>query len=159
MSISTNIWDRLKEVLEADNLDQVAEKLDMNPSTLRGRKSRGAIPYDEIVQKLDAKDLAYVLKGEKLDNNSNSGYESFKMVRTLVEEPKRDIKHWDPQQSKEASFENYVTDLMHRIESAPFSKQAKLRIIDSVIRIVEQDLDAIRQEKKHHPDPKKKDDS
>lgn len=51
------------EVTNSPNLDELAHKLSLNGSTLRGQKSRGKIPYDEIVEFLNAEELIYVLKG------------------------------------------------------------------------------------------------
>ena len=53
LNTSTDIWSRLSEVLGADNLDEIAQKLGLNASTLRGRKAREAIPYEQIVHNLD----------------------------------------------------------------------------------------------------------
>lgn len=123
MNKSTNIWGRLIEVLDADNLDEVAKKLDINASTLRGRKARGAVPYDKIVQKLNTEELAYVLKNKKIDNPTEKNTVTYNLA-----------------EFKESTVEHFLTGLTKRIEDAPFSKMAKLQIIDSVISIVKQDL-------------------
>ncbi len=120
MENATDIFNRLLEVLGAHNLDEAANKLDINPSTLRGRKSRGAVPFEEIVQKLNSKELVYVLKGDRIIEGKVAG-------------------GVDPELLEDA-FERFSVGLVERIEAAPFSRAAKLRMIDALLRIVDQDL-------------------
>jgi len=101
-------------------LDEAAVILGMNPATFRGRKSRGAVPFVEIVQKLNAADLAYVLKGERMNPEGSGG----KVSQARIED----------------EFERFSVELIERIEAAPFSRQAKLCIIGALLRIGEQDL-------------------
>lgn len=63
------MFKRLLEVSNSDNLDELAAFLNVNESTLRGRKSRGSVPYDEIVEILNPIDLAYVLKGDRISHD------------------------------------------------------------------------------------------
>lgn len=147
MKNKTEIWDRLLEVLNADNLDETAKKLGINASTLRGRKARGAIPYENIVQKLDSKDLIYVLKNEKITSVGNS-FDPPDEPTLLQEIDDLDEIRYD---SAESIFENFLIGLIQKIETAPFSKAAKLKLIDSVIRIVELDI-KINHEHNHSSD-------
>lgn len=101
-------------------LDEAAALLDMNPATFRGRKSRGAVPFEEIVRKLNANDLIYVLIGERVNQKDPDSHDSGDRI--------------------EDEFERFSVELIKRIEEAPFSRQAKLHLIDSLIRIVEQDM-------------------
>lgn len=133
MRNKTSVWNRLLKALDADNLDEAADKLDINPSTLRGRKARGSLPYDKIVHKLDAKMLVYVFKNEKISIDSQSSDNTFNQKNLHYE-------------ISESAFEQFLTDLTKRIEAAPFSTMAKLKIIDSIIHIVEQDLEKVRLE-------------
>lgn len=146
----TNVWDRLLEVFEADNLDQVAEKLGINSSTLRGRKARGALPYNEIVQIMDAKQLAYVLKNKHVENltavdDIESPFLAGQYQKLFSEGNNSRSEKINPGTVK-SEFEHFLMSLMQRIENAPFSKQAKIQIIDTLICIVEKDLDEVRQE-------------
>lgn len=117
---SPEIFKRLLEVLGVKKLDEAAALLNINPATFRGRKSRGAVPYEEIIRKLNPDDLIYVLKGERTGH--------------------KDLHFDDSGDRLENEFERFSIELIKRIEEAPFSRQAKLHIIDSLIRIVEQDL-------------------
>lgn len=148
---STNLWDRLLEVLEADNLDQAAEKLGLNPSTLRGRKARDAVPYEEIVQKLDAKELAYVLKNEKLDNSiSEEDLEPAENSYIRIPE----IDKFKTAEEAQVHYEKFATEVIDRVKDAPLSTNAKLSIVDSLIRIVGTDLKKVQKQKSQKdPDP------
>ncbi|CAN5256406.1 hypothetical protein BH23BAC3_BH23BAC3_32860 [soil metagenome] len=114
------MFKRLLEVLGVKRLDEAAALLDMNPATFRGRKSRGAVPFEEIVRKLNANDLIYVLIGERVNQKDPDSHDSGDRI--------------------EDEFERFSVELIKRIEEAPFSRQAKLHLIDSLIRIVEQDM-------------------
>jgi hypothetical protein len=117
---STKVFERLHEVLGVKKLDEAAVILGMNPATFRGRKSRGAVPFEELIRSLNTEDLLYVLKGERI-NQMNPGFP-------------------DSKGKIEDGFERFSVELIERIEVAPFSRQAKLRIIGALLRIVEQDL-------------------
>lgn len=125
---SNKIFDRLFEVLKVDSIDQAANKLDINASTLRGRKSRGAIPFEEIVQKLDACQLAYVLKGEVIEGDTYK-------VDSLE-------YHYN---SLKKNLEQSSVELTKKVEQAPLSPSTKLQIIASVMRIIERDLENLNQ--------------
>lgn len=141
------IWDRLLEVLEADNLEEMAEELQMNASTLRGRKARNAIPYENIIQYLDTQQLAYVLKGEEF---------SFKEIKSQVHnqpiindekegEEEAETKDLSQTHSQQSDFEKQLVGLIQRIKDAPFSRQAKIQFVDSLINIAE-----VNHEKAHN---------
>lgn len=152
MKKQTNIWDRLLEALKADNLDDAAQKLDINASTLRGRKARGAIPYKNIVHNLDTADLIYVLKNEKLNKigGKYSGNPAWKEESALLQKIRNsdELSH----ESTESVFEHFLVNLTQRIEDAPFSNVAKLQLIDSLVRIAEEDLEK-KIQNKDHSDP------
>lgn len=60
---STLVFERLSEVLKCNNLEELAHHLGINYGTLRNQKSRGKIPYTQIVSLLSGNNLLYVLKG------------------------------------------------------------------------------------------------
>lgn len=135
------VWKRLLKVIGAENLDQAANKLRINPSTLRGRKARNAIPYEEIIDCLDAGQIAYVFKNEKVRvlEDANLQDKNLPATKSIVTNSS-DSLHPDP---LIAEYEDLLTSLMQRIETASLSKRAKIRIVDSLIRIVERDIEKI----------------
>lgn len=69
---ATIVFDRLVDVSNASNLEELADYLDIKYGTLRGKKARGSIPYEEIVEKCSSEELSYVLKGNKIDAKVNT---------------------------------------------------------------------------------------
>ncbi|MCW9706274.1 hypothetical protein [Fodinibius salsisoli] len=128
---STDIWSRLSEVLNADNLDEVAKKLGLNASTLRGRKAREAIPYEQIVQNLDVYDLVYVFKDKKIN----------KPVDLLDGINQKDIE-----KGNLSEIEQYLDKLVQDIEEGPFSSKFKLRMVASLMRIADDNLKNFQEE-------------
>jgi hypothetical protein len=137
------IWHRLLEVLRAENLDQAAQELHMNASTLRGRKARNALPYDKIVHKLNGKQLVYVFKNEEVENLQKTNGERV-VYRRTNEELQQKIKEKSKKYSEELQigkmkpdFETRLISLINRVKNAPFSNSTKLKVIDSIIAINE----------------------
>lgn len=62
---ATNVFSRFMEIKNLSNLEEMADFIGLNYSTLRNQKSRGTIPYDLIVKNCDNEELVYVLKGDK----------------------------------------------------------------------------------------------
>ncbi|MEX1011932.1 MAG: helix-turn-helix domain-containing protein [Balneolaceae bacterium] len=69
---ATSVLKRLKQLEKLRNLEEIADFLGMNASTLRSRKARNSIPYDEIIRNLGGAELLYVLKGESLLDDSSA---------------------------------------------------------------------------------------
>lgn len=63
LQYATKVFERLLEVTESSNFEELANYLGINYGTLRNQKRRGTIPYEEIVSKCDDGDVIYVLKG------------------------------------------------------------------------------------------------
>lgn len=158
MKNSTKIFNRLLEVLNVDNLDKAAEKLHINPSTLRGRKARGAVPYKEIVQVLDENDLLYVLKGlESLDDQQSNEKDDpleqemrSSQVDELdeVEYVKPPSEVW-PDDPIAPEFEKQVAEIVDILENGPFSMGLRMSITKKLLRSVEKEIAANR--KQFHP--------
>ncbi len=125
LNTSTDIWSRLSEVLGADNLDEIAQKLGLNASTLRGRKAREAIPYEQIVHNLDVYDLAYVFKDKKIDKTVD--------LSDVID-------HKDIIKADLEELEQYLDELVQVIEKGPFSSKFKINIVATLMRIAEDDL-------------------
>lgn len=89
------VFARLKEVAEADTLKELADFLDIKAGTLRSQKTRGSIPYEEIVAKCSAWQVAYVLKGSE----AYEGYRPQGELANIVTEP----------QGKESSCDEFYT--------------------------------------------------
>jgi len=68
--ILIGIEERLYSVTKTSNLRQLADFFGIPYSTFRGRMNRKSYPYEVFVEKLNSEDLAYVLKGEELGNQS-----------------------------------------------------------------------------------------
>jgi hypothetical protein len=136
-------WRRLLEVLKAKNLDEAAQKLHMNASTLRGRKARNALPYDNIVHELNGKQLSYVLKNEYVVNLQET--ESEPIVLDLASTEHTIKKRGNsnsfakerPEERVKSKLEKRLVSLINNVENAPFSRSAKLMIIGSLISIGE----------------------
>lgn len=128
MKITTDIWDRLAKVLEVDNLDELAHRLGLNASTLRGRKARGAIPYEQIIQNLDVYEMAYVFKEEKLDKSID--------LSELYD-------HSDIDKKRQAEFEQNLEELTETIKHGSFSLSFKIRVVATLVRIAGEDLEKI----------------
>ncbi len=60
------VIERIKKLKNLRTLDEIADFLGIVHSTFRNRKSRNAIPYEEIVEKLSAEELSYVMKGQEI---------------------------------------------------------------------------------------------
>lgn len=120
------IWDRLSEVLEVDNLDKMAETLHMNPNTLRGRKARGAIPYENIVQTLNWKQLVYVFKNEELSESGKGDGKNKNIDNRIV-----------PARSQQPDLVEQLIGLLHRINDMAISNKTKIKFVDSLLNITE----------------------
>jgi hypothetical protein len=137
------MWQRLLEVLKAENLDQAAQKLHMNASTLRGRKARNALPYDKIVHTLNGKQLVYVLKNEQVENlQKTNGKRIFysktnEELQNRIKEKTKDYREELQVGEIKSDFETRLISLINRIKNAPFSNSTKLKVIDSIISINE----------------------
>lgn len=101
------------------NLDEVAEFLDLKSSTLRSRKSRGSIPYEEIISKLDVNEIGFVFKGPLPEESTGS-----------ANEPESNYRN-----STADEYEREVEELIHKINLAPFSRDLKLRLIDTIVEL------------------------
>lgn len=69
-TVSASIFQRLLEVTNCKDYKELSQWIGMNESTLRGRISRGAVPFDEIIEKLDGTDLLFVLKNGQHEHTS-----------------------------------------------------------------------------------------
>ena len=121
-------------MLEVNNLDDLAKELDINASTLRGRKARASIPYEKIVQKLDFDELVYVFKDKKLDEliKVSNFYEDKGLKKTNLIEVERSLD-----------------ELTQTIEQGPFSRAFKIRLVATVMRIAGEDFKDLQKELQH----------
>ena len=129
MQNANKILDRLRSALKLSSDAKMADYLGVKPSTISSWRSRDSLDYDLIFSKCVDMNANWVLFGEG---------EVYKAPEKslLANEPASD---YVTQQL--ISFEAKTAALIERIENGPWSPEIKLKMVESMIRIVEQSLD------------------
>lgn len=107
------------------NEDEVAKKLHMSRSTLSSQKTRNSLDVKRVVQYCGDSDLNYILNGSQ--NAENSAIRVNEPAIDFVTEKLRDL-------------ERRATEIIDKVENGPWTPETKLKLIESLMKIVEQGL-------------------
>jgi hypothetical protein len=143
----TKVYSRFQKVKNLSSLAEMADYLDIRRSTLRNRKSRNSIPYEEIVSKLSAPEYAYVFKNDEsllkeTEEARNASYNS---------DVEKSSEIW-PNDPVLKEFEQRVDEIVDLIMHGPFSRGLKIQLVKSLLRKVDQERDELhKQSDPSHP--------
>lgn len=117
------ILDKIKEKENLTTDVELAEFLGRKPGTISAWRTRETLDWELILTKCSGyvNELLYGKGAEALEIRINDPQEEYRKIP--------EVKH-----------EKFTVDLIRKIEESPFSQSAKIRIIDSLIRILEEDL-------------------
>ncbi|MEQ9309720.1 MAG: hypothetical protein RLN90_09710 [Balneolaceae bacterium] len=132
------IFERLKTLKNYTKDAEIADLLGIVVSTLRSRKSRNAIPYEELIANLSAEEFAFVMNGVELRRSEG---DSNPLEENMVNEPSSTYPIENIVPDDEVSLSNFAAQVIARLEASPLSAKAKIQIVDSLIRIIQQDLE------------------
>jgi len=136
------ILDRIKEAYNMRSDVELARFLDRDATTISSWRKRNTIDWDLILAKCkdinrnylidgDTPIFSYDIKPSGLE--TKDAEESYRNLSPKQEEIKRD-------------YEEQSIQLIQRIENLPWSKEAKIKLVDALIRIVESDYEDARRE-------------
>lgn len=113
---------------------ELADLFDVKPNTISAWRKRNSIDYELLFTKCADLNFNWLVfgdgpmyKDELAGNRVHSSHQEYE-IRT------------------EEQFEQFSIELINRIERAPFSRNAKLYMIDSLVRIVGSDIDEMRRQ-------------
>lgn len=156
-STDISINERLKQFLDGleDSYTVISKKTGIPRRTLYGIVEKDATIKHNYIEALCEK---YHLNLNWLfghaDNSTNINDEQNKDLGTPRPSADPQLKEslTEHQFQRLTDFERRIEDLVHRIEHGPWSAAAKISIIDSLLNIIEQDLQGSLQEKPHSQD-------
>ncbi|MEP2445623.1 MAG: helix-turn-helix domain-containing protein [Balneola sp.] len=129
MQIDQKILQRVKEAYSLATDTALADFLGVQQSTVATWKRRDSYNLELIISKCNELNLNWLLYGELPMWKEDLGSK-------IINEPSSD---YVTQQL--ISFEAKTAALIERIENGPWSPEIKLKMVESMIRIVEQTLD------------------
>lgn len=118
------ILDRIKDKENLTTDAELAEFLDRKPGTISAWRTRETLDWELILTKCSSY-INELLYGKKA-----------KLSGVTIKDPEG--KYDDIQKSE---YEKFSVELIKKVEDSPFSQSTKLQIIDSLIRILRDDLE------------------
>lgn len=112
-----SILDKIKEKEGLSTDIELAEFLGRKPGTISAWRTRETLDWELILTKCSDY-INELLYGEMRINDPQEEYGEL----------------------RDSEFEQYSVELIKKVEESPFSQSAKLRIIDSLIRILRNDM-------------------
>jgi hypothetical protein len=142
LQFASLIIDRVKKAYKMSSDAELADFLEIAPSTVSSWRRRNTVDLQLVFAKCNEICADYLIHGDMpiYRNEKSSDYPSAKSGP--VEEPANSYS----ESQTIAEYERRMNELAEKIERGPFSKGLKIRLIDMLVSIIGDELDELQKQ-------------
>jgi uncharacterized protein YcaQ len=141
------ILDRIKKAYNIATDAELAEFFNVKANTISAWRRRNSMNFELMFTKCADEDINWLIYGENVHETSSTP-ENDISTNPQVKKPS---EIW-PDDPNLVEYEQKIEEIAHIIEHGPFSQGLKLRLVKSLLRMFDQELDELhKQSDPSHP--------